>query len=318
MESKNSTPTCEKVDAPHSEVTLGSPEKKCRVGKVETYCTLALLSRITGHYVPIALFGCRPQVEENETQEDIDRVFKLNEWPLQLNVDAVCPAKDVITKYRDSARIVIFVIKHEDPPAPSTNEEEDDDEVEDDGVEDPPEITYAPSTNEEDDEVEDDEDNIERTSQADVPPGTAQIVDTSQPPETNNFSQPETNNSSGRTAIRNKETNLQLTLKQLHEKGTGLVINLRSNTLLIVAHNGKPLGILIQKLELIFKSHYNLPPPRACFCIMCRKHLATHAFIKCGHLCICSNDIQTYVSSERGKLCPVCKSQYEGILRVYM
>lgn len=263
-------PTTVPIDEGNS---LSLNQKNYRIDIPRCHCTLALISKQNGKPTPISLLACRPQVAQDETPEDIERIFKFSEWPIELKVEGVCPARDIISQYTDCCRIIRFSVLHEDvsPPDPGS----------------PP----APNGG-------------QPTKWA----GTVGVV------QQNTLEKRDTPQNT------TTETYMKLMLKQLHEKGLAATVNLKSNTLLIISHNGIPLGILLPKLQLKTKSGDNNPPPIiGSLCIMCRVCPATHAFIKCGHLCICSEDLKIYMSSEKGKneLCPVCNSQYENVIRIY-
>jgi len=56
------------------------------------------------------------------------------------------------------------------------------------------------------------------------------------------------------------------------------------------------------------------PPPQARCCV-CLEDKATHAFVPCGHLCVCAHDAAVVVAL--GSRCPVCRASVRSTLRVW-
>lgn len=50
-------------------------------------------------------------------------------------------------------------------------------------------------------------------------------------------------------------------------------------------------------------------------CVVCWDAPPTHAFLPCGHRCVCESDAAELMA--RNKLCPVCRSHATGVVRVY-
>lgn len=234
--------------------------------------TLALISRKDGKPTPIATMAAFPQLQSQE--EEFSDVFHFEKWPLQLLISGVCPAREVVVRYKDVARIVIFKILHTPSPDPTS-----------------PQPHFG----------------------IPAPPRAAPICTEKQTPPP---PQPETQQIE--TA---PQTYISLMLAQLHEKGLASVIETPNNTLLIVPHKDRPLGILLPKLELKTKNPNPLtappPLPGAVNCIICLQSAATYAFVPCGHLCLCYECLHPFRGSAKGSLCPVCRTQIVSSLRIF-
>jgi hypothetical protein len=114
---------------------------------------------------------------------------------------------------------------------------------------------------------------------------------------------------------------LSLMLGQLHRKGWASVLELPRNTLLLVPHKDRPLGILLPKLDLkcAHPNPYTGPPPipGASTCAVCMEAPAVYALVPCGHLCLCIQDMQPYRASPKGGSCPMCRHPVTSTLRIY-
>ena len=49
-------------------------------------------------------------------------------------------------------------------------------------------------------------------------------------------------------------------------------------------------------------------------CIVCMDNIATHAFMPCGHLCVCT----VCSNIEYNNACPICRSKYISICKIYI
>mmetsp|Transcript_41732 Transcript_41732/g.79728 ORF Transcript_41732/g.79728 Transcript_41732/m.79728 type:complete len:289 (+) Transcript_41732:322-1188(+) len=50
-------------------------------------------------------------------------------------------------------------------------------------------------------------------------------------------------------------------------------------------------------------------------CVVCMSEPATHAYLPCGHRCVCEHDVDGMVL--RGMVCPICRAQATDIIRIY-
>lgn len=126
---------------------------------------------------------------------------------------------------------------------------------------------------------------------------------------------------SSETQGENKVKCIDVMLKQISQKGLACVVDLPGNTLLIVSHKERPLGILTPKLELKTKRQDPLkappPVPGACKCVLCLENSATYAPISCGHLCFCAGCYTAFRSRTNGDNCPVCRVKITGAVRIF-
>jgi len=52
-------------------------------------------------------------------------------------------------------------------------------------------------------------------------------------------------------------------------------------------------------------------------CVMCLDQYRAIAFVPCGHCCCCCSCTRTLMTSSTGRICPVCRSTIENVLRVF-
>ena len=64
------------------------------------------------------------------------------------------------------------------------------------------------------------------------------------------------------------------------------------------------------------KQHEEPEPEPARVCVVCLDREATHAFIPCGHQCVCGADGEA-IMQQPVKLCPVCRVPSECIVHIY-
>ena len=50
-------------------------------------------------------------------------------------------------------------------------------------------------------------------------------------------------------------------------------------------------------------------------CIICREATSTHAFVPCGHRCVCKDCTLTLEGSMNQ--CPICRESYENVIQIY-
>mmetsp|Transcript_42224 Transcript_42224/g.80724 ORF Transcript_42224/g.80724 Transcript_42224/m.80724 type:complete len:243 (+) Transcript_42224:317-1045(+) len=51
-------------------------------------------------------------------------------------------------------------------------------------------------------------------------------------------------------------------------------------------------------------------------CVVCMDAPATHAFVPCGHRCVCESDADKLLAGNRA--CPLCRVQATNIIRIYL
>lgn len=73
-------------------------------------------------------------------------------------------------------------------------------------------------------------------------------------------------------------------------------------------------SIFDESLEALSSDDEVLPPTQRCFCI-CMMEEVTRAFLPCGHLVIGEACVDQYRLTSN--LCPVCRSEYTTIQRMY-
>lgn len=243
--------------------------------------TLCLISREYGISTPIATLAAFPQLMYSNTDCSY---FNFDTWPLNLKVSGVCPAKQVILQYQNIVRVIIFKVLH----IPSNNS------------------LYT--TQGQKCTTEKEEKSTQETSEHEQ---TTQGI-TNMETETQVRTNMET--------ISTSETFLFKMLSQLHTKGLATVIELPKNTLLIVSHKERPLGILLPKLELTTKMQNPItaPPPilGATPCCICTES-ATYACLPCGHLCLCMLCLEKYRLGEKKTECPICRRQILSTARIF-
>jgi len=54
-------------------------------------------------------------------------------------------------------------------------------------------------------------------------------------------------------------------------------------------------------------------------CVICIDRIATHAFLPCGHRCICKNcSVDVKNKYHQGRKCPICKTKAKGMRQIYL
>jgi hypothetical protein len=293
---------CTKVQEKVPARTLEETEDKSKLYVYPTSLwsgTLALVSRKDGRPTPVVVLSAYPQLSTGE-EPDIPNIFRFGTWPIQLLVSGICPAKAVIIQHRAKARVITFKILNKPPLEQPT-------------LSDQPQPSNPQSTISANSTAQ--PTNLEPSN------ATPAANSTSTVQQPNASTNPDDKSVVSQDSSSEPTSYINLMLAQLHRKGLAAVVELPHNTLLIVSHKDKPLGILFPKLELRTRPQdpATAPPPTPGIstCVVCMDNPAMYAMVPCGHLCICQNDLQAYRASAKGNQCPVCRSVIERSLRIF-
>eukprot|EP00808_Paulinella_micropora_P023154 g55791.t1 len=52
-------------------------------------------------------------------------------------------------------------------------------------------------------------------------------------------------------------------------------------------------------------------------CVICMQETASHAFVPCGHRCVCLDDGERVMNSDAQARCPLCRAATFGIIQIY-